>query len=402
MRQNRFFITLVMAAALVMPCHAGGGVEGVTLGNYPVTDGSDSTEPLRTILMCRLLGFDYKWEYYSPFLQDPSKAPAKIVPDYTCTKEEEAAIRERLLNMNTHQSFQNLIDGKVELIITARSASRDERGYAAGQGVELLEKPIALDGLTFMVNQENPVAGLTHEEIRAIYTTQITRWSEVGGKDEPISAYIRNRNSGSQEKFETLVMYGLTLPDFPEMRIGRVMSAPYVQIEQDKKGLAFTPFYYYSVMVKKSNTRPLAVNGVAMTKENVANGSYPYITEAYVTVRADVDRSSTAYRIFDFMTSAEGQAIVAESGYVPLDASTDVGRTVGGDVRLHYEAGRLRVVSPRRLAAVRLFKADASMALADRAQGYTYGRDISHLPSGVYIVRVTTEGGVERTFKLAI
>ncbi len=45
-------------------------IDGINIWNYPITDGSDSTDPLRTILMCKLLGFSYQWEDYTPFLQD--------------------------------------------------------------------------------------------------------------------------------------------------------------------------------------------------------------------------------------------------------------------------------------------------------------------------------------------
>ena len=40
---------------------------GVTINNFPIIDGSDLTEPLRRILMCKLLGFDYEWIKDSPF-----------------------------------------------------------------------------------------------------------------------------------------------------------------------------------------------------------------------------------------------------------------------------------------------------------------------------------------------
>ena len=46
-------------------------VEGLTAMNFPIMDGSDSTEPLRLIIMCKLLGLDYEW-CGSPFLQEPN------------------------------------------------------------------------------------------------------------------------------------------------------------------------------------------------------------------------------------------------------------------------------------------------------------------------------------------
>jgi phosphate transport system substrate-binding protein len=102
-----------------------------------------------------------------------------------------------------------LIDDKVELIITARSISRDEKEYADEKGVTLIEKPIARDALAFMVNIKNPIDNLSIEQIQGIYTRDIVNWSEVGGWDCELHPYVRNRNSGSQEKFETMVMLRL-------------------------------------------------------------------------------------------------------------------------------------------------------------------------------------------------
>ena len=300
-------------------------MKDITIGNFPVLDGSDSTSPLRYILMCKLLGFDYEWQA-SPFIQNPDEAPKQVVPIFTCSEDERRELlTKRLLNSNTHQSFMNLIDDKVEVIITARSISRDEKAYADEQGVTLIEKPIARDALAFMVNLKNPVNNLSIEQIQGIYTGEIVNWSEVGGLDCMMKPYVRNRNSGSQEKFETMVMVGLTIKDFPEMQIGTTMMAPYYQLEQDTAGIAFTPFYYYKVMVGSGSTKAIGVNGVAMTKENIKNDTCPYTSHVYTAVRSDIDKSSMAYRLFEFLTSEEGQAIVDESGYVSLQtASTGI------------------------------------------------------------------------------
>jgi phosphate transport system substrate-binding protein len=293
-------------------------MNNITISNFPVLDGSDSTSPLRYILMCKLLGFDYEWQA-SPFIQNPDEAPKQVVPIFTCSEDERRELMtKRLLNSNTHQSFMNLIDNKVEVIITARSISRDEKTYANEQGVTLIEKPIARDALAFMVNLKNPVNNLSIEQIQGIYTGKIVNWSEVGGLDCMMKPYVRNRNSGSQEKFETMVMVGLTIKDFPEMQIGKTMMAPYYQLEQDTAGIAFTPFYYYNTMVGSGSTKAIGVNGVAMTKENIKNDTYPYTSHVYTAVRSDIDKSSMAYRLFEFLTTEEGQAIVDESGYVSL------------------------------------------------------------------------------------
>lgn len=287
----------------------------ITIGNFPIIDGSDSTDPLRSLLMCKILGFEYKWHRSLVNL-----VSREIMPEYTCSESEREHLKfDCLQHSNTHQSYINLIDDQVELVIAARSISRDEKVYADEKGVKLIEKPIAKDALTFMVNPSNPISNLSINQIQGIYTIMITNWKEVGGKNEEINPYVRNRNSGSQEKFETMVMNGMTMPEFPELLMGATMMAPYYEIENDRQGIAFSPYYYYSVIVGNGGTKAIGINGIEMTKENIRNNTYPYTTEVYAAVRSDIDRNSTAYELFEFLTTPAGQSIVNESGYVPLN-----------------------------------------------------------------------------------
>lgn len=278
-----------------------------------------------------ILGFNYKWER-RPFTQEPGADIKMIVPEYTCSEDERIYLSTHCLKQsNTHMSFMNLIDDKVEMVIAARLISRDEKVYAEENGVTLIGKPIAKDALTFMVNPLNPVNNLSISQLQRIYTGEITNWKEVGGNDEEINPYVRNRNSGSQEKFETLVMDGLTIGDFPELQVGLTMMSPYYQLEEDKQGIGYSPFYYYSVIVDNGSTRAIGINGVEMTKENIISNTYPYTTEVYAAVRSDIDRNSTAYKLFEFLTTAEGQNIVNESGYVPLDKASSVRSIYGAN-----------------------------------------------------------------------
>lgn len=75
----------------------------------------------------------------------------------------------------------NLIDDKIEIALTARGLSRDEVAYANEKGVEIIEKPIAIDALTFIINHQNPINSLSIEQIQGIYTGQYTNWKELGG-----------------------------------------------------------------------------------------------------------------------------------------------------------------------------------------------------------------------------
>ena len=71
--------------------------------------------------------------------------------------------------------------------------------------VQLEQKPIGVDALVFIVNEDNPVQALTQQQLRDIYAGKITNWKDVGGKDQEIVAFQRGEDSGSQTLFKKLL-----------------------------------------------------------------------------------------------------------------------------------------------------------------------------------------------------
>ncbi|MDR1095950.1 MAG: substrate-binding domain-containing protein, partial [Spirochaetaceae bacterium] len=150
-------------------------IEGLTVDNYPKVDGSTSTEPLHTIITCKLFGIGYKWvpDYWN--LQ-------RIEPNLNNLNANDANKFLKLIKSSqTHQSFISLIDKGADLILTARKMSPDEKTHADAAGVSLIETPVALDALVFIVNPNNPIASLTAKQIQDIYTGKTTHWNELGG-----------------------------------------------------------------------------------------------------------------------------------------------------------------------------------------------------------------------------
>lgn len=288
-----------------------------TLDNAPVTDGSDSTEPLRTLLLFRQLGLKCNWMFESTYY-----LVWKIAPDWypfwsNISEEEQKAFKRFWLNNNTHQSFVELIDGNDELIITARGISRDELKYAEEKGVSLMSSHIAKDAFVFIINANNPVKNLTVKQIQDIYMGNITNWKQVGGNDAPIKPYIRNANSGSQEKMETTVMKGLKMPDWTELKLWTMIS-PYETLANDENGICYTPYYYYKYIVRSEAVKTIAVDNCEPDRESIQNGTYPYITNVVASVRNDVDKASTAYQLFYLLSKGELDNIIEESGYVAM------------------------------------------------------------------------------------
>ena len=278
----------------------------LTFENYPRLDGSTSTMPLDMLILCELMDLTCEWIEWI----DGSKFP---VPDLTALDGEIPIIGHN----GTHDAYINLISGEADLIFVARLPSTDELDVAADSGVELISEPIALDAFVFILNIENPMDGLTLQQIQEIYMGRITNWEEVGGQDALITPYQRNDNSGSQELMKTLVMKDLPMINAPEMMLPSMM-APINAISDDPIGIGYSVYFYEQFMAPNEKLKLCGVDGMVPDFESIQSRTYPFTTEVYAVIRADLPPESIAYRLRDWVLSSEGQAVVAESGYVPL------------------------------------------------------------------------------------
>ena len=95
-------------------------------------------------------------------------------------------------------------------MIFAAAPSEAQIEAARNAGMEFHLTPIGREAFVFFVNSKNPVEDLTVEQIRGIYTGEITNWKEVGGKNQSIRPFQRAENSGSQSALLRL-MEGLPL-----------------------------------------------------------------------------------------------------------------------------------------------------------------------------------------------
>ena len=161
---------------------------------------------------------------------------------------------------------------------------------------------------------------LTLQEARDIYTGDITDWSEVGGPASPIQAYQRNPTSGSQVLMETLVMQGAPMVDAPSL-ILETMMGPVNAISEDRWGIGYSVYFYATSIFPAAQVKLIAIEGVEPSAANIAAQAYPLTTEVYAVVRADMPAGSTALMLRDWLLTEEGQAVVEESGYVPIMAS---------------------------------------------------------------------------------
>ena len=285
-------------------------IRGLTLNNYPKVDGSTSTEPLNVIIACKLLGIDYEWRW---------RDNTRTVEPNLANKNTEKFWK-KVKSSQTHQSFINLINKEADLILTARKMSADEKVSADTAGISLIETPIALDAFIFIINEGNPVQSLTIKQTQDIYTGRITNWRQVGGNNEAINPYVRNANSGSQELMETLVMKGLDIMDFPEDSSELIfsMAGALDIVSHDPNSICYTLYYYKERIANGAwNIKNLAINGIDPDWFTIKDRLYPYVAEIYAVIRSDLDKSSMAYKLYEWLQTEAGKDAIYGSGYPP-------------------------------------------------------------------------------------
>ena len=95
--------------------------------------------------------------------------------------------------------IQAAIDRTTDIGNSSRALKEEE--VEAG----LVENIVAIDGIAVIINKSVTTTDVTAEQLASIYKGEITNWSEVGGKDEPIVVVGRESGSGTRGAFEELL-----------------------------------------------------------------------------------------------------------------------------------------------------------------------------------------------------
>ena len=139
--------------------------------------------------------------------------------------------------------------------------------------VELEQKPIGVDALVFIVNEDNPVQALSQQQLRDIYAGKITNWKDVGGKDQEIVPFQRGEDSGSQTLFKKLLIQGgelMTPPsELAPAAMGELVDS-IADYNNSANAIGFSVYYYIDQMYSKPGLRLLAVDGVTPGNDTLA------------------------------------------------------------------------------------------------------------------------------------
>jgi phosphate transport system substrate-binding protein len=214
-----------------------------------------------------------------------------------------------------------LINGTVDMANASRQIKPEERAQAEANGINPVEHVVARDAIAIVVRPGNPVDGLTIPQLADIYSGKITNWREVGGEDRPIVLLSRESNSGTHVFFlEQVVRQGqadndtLFSPDTLLMPSSEGISA---EVRQNPNAIGYDGLGYVTPDQKVVAVAPAAGEPyVEPSVETVKNGNYPIARALYIYTAGEPQGAIQAY--LDWIVGPEGQAIVREQGFVPL------------------------------------------------------------------------------------
>jgi phosphate transport system substrate-binding protein len=223
-----------------------------------------------------------------------------------------------------------LLNGELSFAESQRPLRDDEYRQAQERGFILKQIPVAITGAAFYTHPDLRLSGLSLNQLQAIYTGELTNWSEIGGPDLPITPI-------SQDTDSTGSTLSLLLRDLPSNRQTLSATLHYVRDTTAAiRNVAATPgaigFGTQAVVANQHSIRfiglskgqsskyiqPILHNKQA-NKTALQDGSYPLMQRVFVVIRQDDTLDELAGIAYaNLLLSEKGQALIGQAGYLPI------------------------------------------------------------------------------------
>ncbi|AZR74466.1 phosphate-binding protein [Anoxybacter fermentans] len=248
---------------------------------------------------------------------------AQILAEHYMKKRPEVAVA--VTGGGSGVGIAALINGKIDIANASRAIKDKEIKQAKERDIEPVPFVIGMDGVSFIVNENNPVKELSLEQLGAIYRGEITNWKDVGGKDQKIVLYGRQSNSGTYAFVQEFVLNG----DYSQNMMRMNGNAQIVEaVKADEAGIGYVGVGYIKdengnkipglniLSVKKDENSP-AYN--PLDTEAVKAGNYPIVRPLYEYTNGTPQGIVRDW--IEFVLSEEGQKIVESEGFfgVPVN-----------------------------------------------------------------------------------
>ena len=195
-------------------------------------------------------------------------------------------------------------DKTLDIGLSSRALKDDEKNDVDGTIV-------ALDGIAIVVNKASKVADLTVDQLKQMFTGEITNWKDVGGDDGEIVLVGREAGSGTRDGFESIVDVKDSCKYAQELTAtGAVISA----VEANPLAIG-----YASLSAVGDTVAMVTVEGVECSEDTVKDGSYKIQRPFVFVTNKSAALSEQAQAFVDFATSKDAADLIRTAGAVPVN-----------------------------------------------------------------------------------
>ncbi len=223
-------------------------------------------------------------------------------------------------------TVKNLDKGNIDIGVTCCPINKLESGRK-----NLIQTPVAIGAWVFAVNKSNPVNSLSTQQLRDIYQGRITNWKEVGGKNEPIqpNSYIMcaSRDESLRQFLVGEKQYKKGVVGIDNRKFGKNVKKATpgdpencTLVETNPSAIVGLPFHNVAgsepgcSAMRKGVVKVIAVDNITPNIQSIQSEAYPVTNHLFMITKGVPDNEEAQY--LRFLTSDEGQAILAKSGLV--------------------------------------------------------------------------------------
>lgn len=175
-----------------------------------------------------------------------------------------------------------------------------------------VENIVAIDGIAVITDKSNKVTNLTKDDLKKIYSGEITNWSELGGDPMPIVVVGREAGSGTRGAFEEILEAEDKCKYANELdSTGAVMA----KVAATKGAIG-----YVSLDVLDDTVSAFQLEGVEPTAETIKSGDY-FLSRPFVmaTKGKISEQNELVKELFDYLNSDEGKQLIESVGLITAD-----------------------------------------------------------------------------------
>lgn len=225
-------------------------------------------------------------------------------------REKNKKIKISISGTGSGDGIKSIIEGHCDIANSSRNIKDKEIKKAKSKGKNIKGIVVAYDMIVPIVHPSNNISKITLDQLKAIYNGSITNWKQIGGPDKKIVVISRDTSSGTYEVWHKKVMKKekVRQDSLLQASNGAIISV----VSENPNAIGYVGYGYLNESVKS-----LVVNNVIPTIENGKSGKYKISRKLYMFINADtISKQAKSY--IDYVTGAEGQALVKQAGFITL------------------------------------------------------------------------------------